>query len=90
MAAYRDNNGNRPISIGHFGGEFFSTIGAFNMGLSLPAGNFAFSASGPNQWLPNSLASSIYWLSERSCNEWPLVCEDVVDHVLPETWVKLN
>ncbi|WMS86583.1 hypothetical protein [Pleionea litopenaei] len=78
VTAYRDNNGNRPIPIGQFGGDFFSTIGAFDMGLSLPEGNFEFAVSGTNEWLPNSLASSIYWLTERTCDEWPLVCEDVV------------
>jgi hypothetical protein len=78
VAAYRDNNGNRPVPIGQFGGNFFSTIGVCDMGLSLPAGSFEFAASGSNEWLPNSLASSIYWLTERACDEWPLVCEDVV------------
>lgn len=78
VTAYRDNNGNRPIPIGQFGGCFFSTIGAFDMGLSLPAGNYEFAASGTDEWLPNSLASSIYWLTGRACYEWPLVCEDVI------------
>jgi hypothetical protein len=78
VSAYRDNNGLRPIPIGQFGGDFYSTIGAFDMGLSLPAGNFEFAASGSNEWLPNSLASSIYWLTEHGCDEWPLICEDVV------------
>ncbi|WP_444908040.1 hypothetical protein [Microbulbifer sp. SSSA008] len=78
VTAYRDNSGSRPIPIGHFGEVFFSTIGAFEMGLSLPAGNFEFTAVGSEQWLPNSLASSIYWLAERSSDEWPLVCEDVI------------
>ena len=78
VAAYRDNNGNRPIPIGQFGGDFFSTIGVCDMGLSLPAGSFEFAGSGSNEWLPNALASSIYWLTERACDKWPLVCEDVV------------
>jgi hypothetical protein len=78
VAAYRDNSGNKPIPIGQFGSGFFSTIGAFDMELTLPAGNFEFAAAGSSQWLPNSLASSIYWLNDRVCNEWPLVCEGVV------------
>ncbi|USD22789.1 hypothetical protein MJO52_06530 [Microbulbifer variabilis] len=78
VTAYRDKNGNRPIPIGQFGRNFFSTIGACDIGLPLPAGSFEFSASGSNEWLPNSLASSLYWLAERACDEWPLVCEDVV------------
>lgn len=78
VVAYRDNNGNRPIPIGKFGEDFYSSIGAFDMGLCLPAGNYEFATCGRNKWLPNSLASSIYWLSERNCNGWPLVCEEVV------------
>ncbi|WP_417551524.1 hypothetical protein [Marinomonas fungiae] len=78
VTAYRDNNGHRPIPVGQFGRDFFSTIGAFDMGLFLPAGNFEFAASGPNSWLPNSLASSIYWLAQRNCDAWPLICENVV------------
>lgn len=75
---YRNNSGNRPVPVGHFGKSFFSTIGAFDMGLRLPEGDFEFAACGDIKWLPNSLASSIYWLRDRSCSSWPLVCEDVV------------
>ncbi|WP_447894966.1 hypothetical protein [Vreelandella sp. GE22] len=80
VAAYRDNNGERPIPIGQFDESFYSTIGAFDMSLPLPAGSFEFAAFGSQAWLANSIASSIYWLSERICTEWPLVCEDVVKH----------
>ena len=48
------------------------------MGLQLPTGNFELAASGTNKWLPNAVVSSIYWLRERVCSEWPLICEDVV------------
>lgn len=78
VSVYRDNSNSRPIPIGQFGKDFFSTIGAFDMELCLPPGNFEFAASGINVWLPNSVASSIYWLGERECSDWPLVCEDVV------------
>lgn len=78
VSVYRDNNDSRPIPIGQFGKEFFSTIGAFDMELQLPQGNYEFAAIGKNQWLPNAVASSIYWLNERECNDWPLVCEDTV------------
>ncbi|WP_444910223.1 hypothetical protein [Microbulbifer sp. TRSA005] len=78
VTAFRDNHGSRPIPIGQFGGSFFSTIGAFDMQLKLPNGNFELAASGTPEWLPNAVASSIYWLTGRECSEWPLVCEDVV------------
>lgn len=80
ISAYRDNNSGRPVPIGEFGGGFYSTIGALDMALQLPNGSFEFAASGNYSWLPNAVASSIYWLSERICTEWPLVCEDVVKH----------
>jgi len=86
VAAYRDNNGERPIPIGQFGKTFYSTIGAFDMSLQLPAGSFEFAASGPQAWLANAVASSIYWLSERTCTAWPLVCEDVVKHNIESTY----
>lgn len=81
VSAFRDSNGKRPIPIGQYGssrGAFYSTIGAFDLPKSLPAGDFEFAAVGSWSWLPNAIASSIYWLSERSCEVWPLVCEDVV------------
>ena len=78
ISAYRDEGGERPVPIGNFGGSFFSTIGAFDSNLSLPDGSFEFAATGDEDWLPNVLASSIYWLRERNCDSWPLVCEDVV------------
>ena len=75
---YRDDNDSRPIPIGQFGNDFHSTIGAFDMALNLPSGNFEFAAAGNNEWLPNSVVTSIYWLSEREWYRWPLVCEDAV------------
>ena len=48
------------------------------MGLQLPTGNFELAAYGTNKWLPNAVVSSIYWLRERACSDWPLICEDVV------------
>lgn len=81
VTAYRDNNGSNPIPIGEFGAnvkKLYSTIGAFDMHLKLPAGNFELASCGEMNWLPNAVASSIYWLRERTSTEWPLVCEDVI------------
>ncbi len=78
VAMYRDNNDARPIPIGEFDGKFFSTIGACDLQLDLPLGLFELASAGKNSWLPNVVASSIYWLTGRKCTEWPLVCEDVV------------
>jgi len=89
VTAFRNNNGTNPIPIGEFGSsrkKFFSTIGAFDMHLKLPSGNFEFASYGDLEWLPNVLASSIYWLKERSCREWPLVCEDVVKQNAKSTY----
>jgi hypothetical protein len=77
VTAFRDNQGERPIPIGEFGSgkvRFYSTIGAFDMGLRLPDGSFELAAIGELAWLPNAVASSIYWLSERIGSEWPLIC----------------
>ena len=79
--AYRDNNDLNPIPIGEFGSgkkKLYSTIGAFDIHLKLPAGNYELASYGELSWLPNIIASSIYWLKERSLTEWPIVCEDVV------------
>lgn len=81
VTAYRDRNSKRPLPIGQFGlsrARFYSTIGALDLGLKLPAGDFEFAACGTLDWLPNVVASSVYWLEERACTDWPLVCEDVV------------
>ena len=89
VTAYRDNNDANPIPIGEFGSgnnRLYSTIGAFDMHLNLPTGNFEFASYGELEWLPNVIASSIYWLTERSLNEWPLVCEDVVKNNAKSTY----
>lgn len=81
VTAYRGNYGKLPIAIGQFqaaGGQFFSTIGALDEPKVIPAGDYEFAAFGTLEWLPNSVASSIYWLKGREVAEWPLVCEDVV------------
>jgi hypothetical protein len=83
VIAYRDNSGKRPIAIGSYGSTkalLHSTIGACDLKLKLPAGHYEFAAFGRHEWLPNALASSIYWLRDREVSEWPLVCEDVVRH----------
>lgn len=81
VTLYRDNAGKRPIPIGQFGASgspFFSTVGAFDDPKEIPAGDYEFAACGGLDWLPNAIASSIYWLKGRQVEEWPLVCEDVV------------
>ncbi len=86
---FRDNNGHDPIAIGEFGSgkkRFYSTIGASDLQLGLPAGHYEFAACGALKWLPNTLASSIYWMNDRSFSEWPLVCEDVVKHNARSTY----
>lgn len=83
VTEYRDNSGAHPVPIGEFGSQgkrLYSTIGAFDLHLQLPKGNFEFAAYGDLKWLPNALASSIYWMDKRSVSEWPLACEDVVKH----------
>lgn len=75
---YRDDNGNRPLPVGCFGGRFYSTIGSCDTPQNIPPGCFEFAAFGKNQWLPNAIVSSIYWLKGRAIPEWPLVCEDAV------------
>jgi hypothetical protein len=89
IAAFRDNNDSNPIPVGEFGSgkkKLYTSIGAFDMHLNLPLGNFEFASYGDLDWLPNVIASSIYWLKERSCSEWPLVCEDVVKHNAKSTY----
>jgi hypothetical protein len=86
---YRDNNDSNPIPVGEFGSgksRFYSTIGMCDLGLNLPAGDYEFAACGKLDWLPNSLASSIYWLKERAISEWPMYCEDVVKHNAKSTY----
>lgn len=81
VTAYRDNTGRRPVPIGAFGAAsapFISTIGAFDEPKAMPAGDYEFAACGSLAWLPNAIASSIYWLQDREVVEWPLVCEDAV------------
>jgi len=78
---YRDNYGKRPIPIGTFGtgkNRLHSTIGIFEQHLPVPPGAYELAAFGPQPWLPNALASSVYWLKGRETDAWPLVCEDVV------------
>ena len=89
VTVYRDNRSANPVPIGEFGTgktKLFSTIGAFDMPLKLPAGNYEFAAYGSLDWLPNAIASSIYWLRERAFSEWPLVCEDAVKQNVKSTY----
>ncbi|MBK6907587.1 MAG: hypothetical protein IPH08_11120 [Rhodocyclaceae bacterium] len=79
--AYRDNNGKLPMLIAEFdceAGRFYSTIGICDRKLPIPSGVHELAAIGKPPWLPNAVASSIYYLRGRSFDEWPLVCEDVV------------
>lgn len=86
VTTFRDNHNGHPIPIGQFGETFYSTIGAFDLNLQLPNGLFEFAAFGKLEWLPNAVASSIYWLNDRSCTDWPLFCEDVVKHNARSTY----
>jgi len=89
IAAYRDNNEANPIPVGKFGAgekKLFSTIGAFDMDLKLPKGDYEFSSFGELEWLPNTIASSIYYLKDRVADNWPVVCEDVVKHNTKNTY----
>jgi hypothetical protein len=81
VVVYRDNDGKRPIAVGTFGAgaqRLHSTIGIFEQTLPVPSGAYELAAFGPEPWLPNTLASSVYWLKGRDTDAWPLVCEDVV------------
>jgi hypothetical protein len=83
VVAYRDNDGKQPIPVGTFGEGsscLHSTIGMFDQSLSVPSGAYELAAAGSQTWLPNALASSIYWLKGRRIEAWPLVCEDVIRH----------
>ncbi len=75
---YRDDNGNRPLPVGCFGGALFSTIGVCDIELDLPPGCFEFVAFGKSKWISNALVTSVYWLKCRTFSQWPLVCEDAV------------
>lgn len=81
VTVYRDNAGKRPIPIGTFGSgndRLHSTIGILDQNLPIPPGAYELAAMGSQTWLPQALASSIYWLKGRSIDAWPLICEDVV------------
>ena len=93
IVVYRDEHGTSPVPIGHFGPPkncFFSTIGICDMLLGVPKGQYELAASGHLTWLPNAIASSIYWLRDRECQDWPLVCEDVVKHNATSTYRHLG
>ncbi|TNC81292.1 MAG: hypothetical protein C9356_09300 [Oleiphilus sp.] len=75
---YRDNDGNRPVPVGCFGGSLYSTIGACDTSYNVPNGCFEFAAFGKSKWLPNAIVTSIYWLKDRTFSNWPVVCEDAV------------
>lgn len=86
---FRDNQGQRPVPIGHFGPaklRFFSTIGICDSSLHIPKGHYEFAAIGKFAWLPNAVASSVYWIKDRSVDEWPLVCEDVIKQNAKSTY----
>lgn len=93
VSAYRDQNGHNPVPIGTFGKKsnpFYSTIGAFEVIKDIPPGNFEFAATGKLQWLPHALASCIYWLKGRKCENWPLICEDVIKSNAKSTYRHLG
>lgn len=82
VSAYRDDQDSRPVPIGTFGAgpaRFYSTIGMCDRTFAVGSG-YELATFGIHDWLPNALASSVYWLEDRSTGRRPLVCEDVVRH----------
>lgn len=78
---YHDEYGHRSLVIGEFGptkSRFYSTIGISDRRFGIPEGRFEFAVSGALPWLPNALATSVFWLWDRGTDDWPLVCEDAV------------
>lgn len=75
---YRDNAGDNPVPIAGAKKTFFSTVGTHTQSFDLPEQPVEFLTYCNEDWAPNALASSVYWLKERSCDAWPLVCEDVI------------
>lgn len=80
ISAFRDGNDQRPVPIGTFGegpAHFYSTVGMCDRAFSHGSG-YEYAALGAHDWLPNALASAVYWLEDRGSNRRPIVCEDVV------------
>lgn len=80
---YRDNAGRNPVLVAAAGPKehrLYSTVGVSDRQLSLPAARAELALIGSYPWLPNALASTLYWLRDRSFTDWPVVCEDVVKH----------
>ena len=81
VTAYHDESGKRTTTIGEFqtsSGLFYSTIGECDSIYSIPDGSFEFAVIGSLSWLPNALASAVFWLEERSTSDFPLICEDII------------
>jgi hypothetical protein len=86
---FADNQNKCLVPVGYYGParkRFYATIGISDRKLPIPAGRFELAAFGKTAWLPNALASSVYWLKGRRIKEWPLVCEDVVKHNTRSTY----
>jgi hypothetical protein len=82
ISAYRDDHDHRPVPIGAFGGgraRFYSTVGVCDRTFTFGTG-YELATFGIHDWLPNALASSVYWIEDRGTGRTPLVCEDVVRH----------
>jgi hypothetical protein len=82
VSAYRDNQDLRPVPIGTFGAgpaRFYSTIGMADRTFAHGSGQ-ELATFGIHDWLPNALASAVYWLEDRGTERRPLVCEDVIRH----------
>jgi hypothetical protein len=82
VSAYRDGQDLRPVPIGTFGAgpeRFYSTIGVCDRDLSTGTGH-ELATFGVHDWLPNALASAVYWLEDRGTGRRPIICEDVVRH----------
>jgi hypothetical protein len=80
VSAYRDDQDLRPVPIGTFGpgpARFYSTIGMCDRTFAVGSG-YELALCGVHDWLPNALASSVYWLEDRGTDRRPILCEDVV------------
>lgn len=78
---YGNNSEQLKIIVAEFGNvasPLFSTIGLCDKSLPIPAHRVELAAYGKNSWLPNALASSVFWLEGRNVESWPMVCEDVI------------
>lgn len=86
---YGDNSGKRTVMVAEFGKEvspLLTTVGLCDESMPIPAKRVELAAIGKHPWLPNAVASSVFWLHGRNIESWPLVCEDVVKDNVKSTY----